>query len=91
MTRQELETKVAEIRKYKAMIEEATKIEKELEKAVINHLVENGLTEEVTDSAKITYSERTRTTLDNARLTEIFGADLEPFKKITTYNVLNIR
>ncbi len=31
MTRQELENKVAEIRKYKAMVEEATNIQKALD------------------------------------------------------------
>ena len=55
MTKKELEAKVEEIRKYKAMIEEASNIEKALEAEVISYMNENNLTEEITDTAKITY------------------------------------
>lgn len=51
----ELEKKIEEIRKYKAMAEEASNIEKALEAEVISYMNENNLTEEFTDSSKISY------------------------------------
>ncbi len=91
MTKQELEAKVQEIRKYKAMAEEASNIQKSLETEVISYMNENNLTEEITDSAKITYKPQSRTTLDKDKLTEILGEDLKPFEKVTSCNVLRIK
>lgn len=91
MTKQELQNKIDEIRKYKALAEEAANIQKALENEVISYMNENGLTEEITDSAKISYKPQTRTTLDKDKLTEILGDDLKPFEKVTTYNVLRIK
>lgn len=90
MTKQELEMKVQEIRKYKAMAEEAANIQKALEQEVIFYMNENGLTEAITDSAKITYKEQSRTTLDKERLEKDLG-DLTEYEKVTTYNVLRIK
>ena len=53
MTKQELEKKVEEIRKYKSMIEECSNIQKALEQEIISYMNENNLTEEFTDSSKI--------------------------------------
>ena len=58
MTKQELEVKVQEIRKYRAMAEEAADIQKSLEAEVIAYMVENQIDTEITDSAKITYKRR---------------------------------
>jgi hypothetical protein len=90
MTKKELEAKVEEIRKYKTMIEEASNIEKALEAEVISYMNENNLTEELTDTAKITYKSQTRATLDKKRLEEDLGS-LEEYTKTTTYNVLRIK
>ena len=56
ISKAELEKKVQEIRRYKAMAEEAAEIQKALEAEVITYMVENGIDTEITDSAKITYS-----------------------------------
>lgn len=90
MTKKELEAKVEEIRKYKAMIEEASNIEKALEAEVISYMNENNLTEEITDSSKISYKEQVRRTLDKKRLEEDLG-DLSEYEKVATYNVLRIK
>lgn len=90
MTRAELEKRIEEIRRYKTMIEEATNIQKSLEAEVIAYMNENGLTEEVTDSAKITYTEQTRATLDKKRLEADLG-DLSEYEKVTCYKVLRIK
>lgn len=90
MTKAELEKKVEEIRKYKAMAEEASNIQKALEQEVISYMNENNLTEEFTDSAKITYKEQTRSTLDKKRLEEDLGS-LEEYTNTTTYSVLRIK
>jgi hypothetical protein len=90
MTKQELEKKVEEIRRYKAMAQEASDIEKALEQEVISYMVENNLTEEYTDTSKITYIQQVRTTLDKKRLEADLGS-LEEYEKITSYNVLRIK
>ena len=91
ISKSELEKKVEEIRKYKAMAEEASNIQKALEAEVISYMKENDLTEEYTDSAKITYKPQSRTSLDKEKLTEVLGEDLKPFEKVTSYNVLRIK
>ena len=90
MTISELESKVQEIRRYKAMAEEAAEIQKSLEAEVINYMVENNIDTEITDSAKITYKSQTRATLDKKRLEEDLGS-LEEYTKVTAYNVLRIK
>ena len=90
MTKTELEKKVEEIRKYKAMIEEASNIEKELEREVIQYMTDNNLEEEVTDSAKITYKMQTRNTLDKKALEKDLG-DLSDYITSTSYGVLRIK
>ena len=86
----ELENKVQEIRKYKAMAEDAAEIQKALEAEVIAYMVENNIDTEITDSAKITYKSQTRVTLDKKRLEEDLGS-LEEYTKVTEYNVLRIK
>lgn len=90
ISKTDLEKKVQEIRKYKAMAEEAAEIQKALEAEVIAYMVENGLDMEITDSAKITYKSQTRATLDKKRLEEDLGS-LEEYTKVTEYNVLRIK
>ena len=90
ISKAELDKKVQEIRKYRAMAEEAAEIQKALEAEVINYMVENGLDTEITDSAKITYKSQTRATLDKKRLEEELGS-LEEYTKVTAYNVLRIK
>lgn len=91
ISKADLENKVQEIRRYKAMAEEAANIQHSLEAEVIAYMVENGLDTEITDTAKITYKPQSRTTLDKEKLTEILGEDLKPFEKVTSYNVLRIK
>lgn len=90
ITKLELEDKIQEIRRYKAMAEEAVEIQKALEGEVIAYMVENGLETEITDTAKITYKSQTRATLDKKRLEEDLGS-LEEYTKVTEYNVLRIK
>ena len=90
LSKSELESRVQEIRKYKAMAEEAAEIQRALEQEVIAYMVENDLTEEFTDSAKITYKPQTRATLDKKRLEEDLSS-LEEYTKVTEYNVLRIK
>ena len=90
MTKQELEVKVQEIRKYRAMAQEAADIQKSLEAEVIAYMVENQIDTEITDSAKITYKSQTRATLDKKRLEEDLGS-LEEYTRVTEYSVLRIK
>lgn len=90
ISKADLEMKVQEIRRYKAMAEEAANIQHSLENEVIAYMVENNLTEEYTDSAKISYKQQTRATLDKKRLEEDLGS-LEEYTTVTAYNVLRIK
>lgn len=90
ISKADLENKVQEIRRYKAMTEEAANIQHSLEAEVIAYMVENNLTEEFTDSAKISYKSQTRATLDKKRLEEDLGS-LEEYTTVTQYNVLRIK
>ena len=90
ISKSELENKVQEIRRYKAMAEEAAEIQKSLEAEVITYMVENGLDTKITDTAKITYKSQTRSTLDKKRLEEDLGS-LEEYTKVTEYSVLRIK
>ena len=87
----ELESKVQELRSLKVLKEEAENELKAVEREIISYMVENGIDTEITDMAKITYKPQSRTSLDKKKLTEIFGDDLKPFEKTTTYNVLRIK
>lgn len=91
MTKAELETKVNELRSLKAMKEELENELKAVEHSIIEYMTENELDTEITDTAKITYNPKSRTTLDKDKLTEILGDDLKPFEKTTTYNVLRVK
>ncbi|GFI17438.1 hypothetical protein IMSAGC009_02609 [Lachnospiraceae bacterium] len=90
ISKSELDKKVQEIRRYKAMAEEAAEIQKSLEAEVITYMVENNIDTEITDSAKITYKSQTRATLDKKRLEEDLGS-LEEYTKVTEYSVLRIK
>lgn len=90
ISKADLENKVQEIRRYKAMAEEAANIQHSLENEVIAYMVENNLTEEYTDTAKISYKSQTRATLNKKRLEEDLGS-LEEYTKVTEYNVLRIK
>ena len=90
MTKKELQNKIEEIRRYKAMAEEATNIQKALEHEISSYMEENNLTEEFTDSAKISYKEQTRKSLDKKMLESKLG-DLTKYEQVTSYKVLRIR
>lgn len=90
ISKADLENRVQEIRRYKAMAEEAANIQHSLEAEVIAYMVENNLIEEFTDSAKISYKSQTRATLNKKRLEEDLGS-LEEYTTVTEYNVLRIK
>ena len=91
MTTKELENKVQELRGLKAMKEELENELKVVEREIISYMTENEIDTEITDTAKITYKPQSRTTLDKGKLQEIFGEDLKPFEKTTSYNVLRVK
>lgn len=90
MTKTELEKKVQELRGLKSMKEELENELKAAEHEIIEYMTEMNLNMEITDTAKITYKPQKRTTLDKEKLIGIFGDDLKPFEKTTSFNVLRI-
>lgn len=90
MTKAELQKKVDELRELKAMKEELDNEVKETERKIISYMTEHEVTEEITDTAKITYKEQSRESLDKKKLEERFGS-LAEFTKRTTYSVLRIK
>ncbi|MEQ3232421.1 hypothetical protein [Fusicatenibacter saccharivorans] len=91
ITKKELEKKIEEMRSLKALKEETENEIKALEHEVIFYMTENNLTEEITNTAKVTYKEQSRTTLDKKKLEEVLGDDLKPYEKTTFYSVLRIK
>ena len=91
ITRAELENKVDQLRSLKALKEETENELKALEFEIIGYMTENNLTEEITNTAKVTYKQQSRTTLDKEKLSEILGDDLKPYEKVTSYSVLRIK
>lgn len=94
ISKTELENKVNELRSLKALKEETENELKALEREIIEYMTENGLSEEITDTAKVTYKPQSRTTLDKEKLEKDFlkrGKDLTPFEKTTCFNVLRVK
>ncbi|MCD8215258.1 MAG: hypothetical protein LUC97_06440 [Clostridiales bacterium] len=92
MTRQELETKVNELRENKAILEEVQNLVKALEHEIIGYMVNNNLDTEITETAKITYKTQSRKGLDKEKLTEALGTEgIKKYEKVTTYNVLRVK
>lgn len=90
ITKKELESKVQELRSLRAMKEELENELKAIERSIIEYMTENGLETEIIDTAKITYKEQTRTTLDKEKLERDLG-NLEEYEKTTSYNVLRVK
>lgn len=90
ITKKELEQKVQAIRSLKALKEETENELKTLESELISYMKENELSEEFTETSKITYLPQSRTTLDKSRLEADLGS-LAEYEKVTTYNVLRIK
>ena len=91
ISKKELEEKVQELRSLKTLKEETEDGIKAIEREIISYMKENETDTEITDKAKITYKEQSRTTLDKEKLTEILGDDLKPFEKTTSYRVLRVK
>lgn len=91
ISKKELEEKVQELRSLKTLKEETEDGIKAIEREIISYMKENETDTEITDTAKITYKEQSRTTLDKEKLTEILGGDLKPFEKTTSYRVLRVK
>lgn len=90
ITKKELEKKVKAIRSLKTLKEETENELKALENEVISYMKENELTEEFTETSKITYQAQERKSLDKEKVAEVLG-DLANFEKVTTYSVLRIK
>ena len=79
ISKKELEEKVQELRSLKTLKEETEDGIKAIEREIISYMKENETDTEITDTAKITYKEQSRTTLDKEKLTE------------TSYRVLRVK
>jgi len=90
ITKKELEEKVKAIRSLKALKEETENELKSLENEVISYMKDNELSEEFTETSKITYQSQSRTTLDKSRLEADLGS-LAEYQRITQYRRLTVR
>ena len=91
ISKKELEEKIQEFRSLKTLKEETENELKAVEREIISYMTEHNTDTEITDTAKITYKEQSRTTLDKEKLTEILGDDLKAFEKTTSYKVLRVK
>ena len=90
ITRKELEERVKSIRSLKSLKEEVENELKALESEVVSYMKENNLSEEFTETSKITYQSQERKSLDKDKLKEVIK-NLSDFEKVTTYSVLRIK
>lgn len=91
ITKNQLESKVQELRSLKTMKEELENELKAVEREIISYMTENNLDTEFTDTAKVTYKLQSRTNLDKDKLKVALGDDLKPFEKVTNFSVLRIK
>ena len=90
ITKKELEQKVQAIRSLKALKEETENELKALESEIVSYMKDNELSEEFTETSKITYLPQSRKSLDKDKLQEVIK-NLADFEKVTTYSVLRIK
>ena len=91
IAKNQLESKVQELRQLKTMKEELENELKAVEREIISYMTENNLDTEFTDTAKITYKLQSRTNLDKDKLKDALGDDLKPSEKVTNFSVLRIK
>ena len=91
IAKNQLESKVQELRQLKTMKEELENELKAVEREIISYMTENNLDTEFTDTTKITYKLQRRTNLDKDKLKDALGDDLKPFEKVTNFSVLRIK
>ncbi len=90
LLKNELTNHIEEIRRYKALEEEARNIRTALEREVIEYLEENKLSEEYIGNAKISYKQQSRTSLNRDELFKVLGDNLKNYERVTSYSVLRI-
>lgn len=90
MTKKELENKINELRRLKALEQKTADKANAIEVEIIDYMKENNLDTEITDTATVTYKSQTRRTLDKKRLEEDLG-DLTDYERVTTYSVLRVK
>lgn len=92
----ELNSRVAEVRSLKALLEETENAIKALEYDIkdfmtVNFIKEDKKPEYIGTDYKITFNPQTRTTLDRERLEADLGSRLEDYEKVSSFNVLRIK
>lgn len=88
--REELDSKVEEIRSLKALKEETEIILRTLEKDIIEFMTETEQLEIIGKDFKATYKMQRREMLDKAMLQAFLG-DLADYTKVSTFGVLRIK
>lgn len=88
--REEMDSRIKEIRELKAMKEELENNLKALENEVIEYCKENEVEELLGNDFKLTYKTQERKTLDKKALENDLG-DLSDYTKVTSYKVLRIK
>lgn len=88
--REELDSKVTEIRSLKALKEETENVIKSLEREVIEFMTETDQLEIIGKDFKATYKMQRREMLDKAMLQAFFG-NLADYTKVSTFGVLRIK
>lgn len=88
--REQMDSKIKEIRELKLLKEELENNLKALENDIIEYCKENEVEEVLGNDFKVTYKPQERKTLDKKALENDLG-DLSDYTKVTTYNVLRIK
>lgn len=98
-TKAELDVKVAQLRKVKALQKKLDARESDLKDDIIEYVLKHGITDDskqskpmivIGDGYVLSYGDRSKTAPDVDKLKEFLGANYNQFIKVTLYKTLNV-
>lgn len=98
-TKAELDVKVEQLRKVKALQKKLTDRESDLKEDIIEYVLKHGIPDDsktskpiivIGDGYVLTYGDRSKTAPDVAKLKEFLGNNYDQFIKVTSYKTLNV-
>lgn len=98
-TKAELDVKVEQFRKVKALQKKLSDRESDLKEDIIEYVLKHGTPDDskqskpiivIGDGYVLTYGDRSKTAPDIDKLKEFLGANYDQFVKVTPYKTLNV-
>ena len=98
-TKAELDVKVEQFRKVKALQKKLSDRESDLKEDIIEYVLKHGTPDDskqskpiivIGDGYVLTYGDRSKTAPDIDKLKEFLGANYDQFVKVTPYKTMNV-